>query len=146
MPATDADIANADHAGLTARHHEFAIVSRVNPKDSRIVWSTALGQMCPNCRRSVSDCRCPRGAPGVARPGKVRVGRVTQGRAGKGVTVITGLALPQAGIEKLARTLKQQCGSGGTVRDGVIEIQGEHRDAVVAMLAKLGIEARRSGG
>jgi len=74
------------------------------------------------------------------------VGRVTQGRAGKGVTVITGLALPQAEIEKLARTLKQQCGSGGTVRDGVIEIQGEHRDAVVAMLAKLGIEARRSGG
>ena len=62
------------------------------------------------------------------------------------MTVITGLALPQAGIEKLARTLKQQCGSGGTVRDGVIEIQGEHRDAVVAMLAKLGIEARRSGG
>lgn len=82
----------------------------------------------------------------MARAGAVRVGRATQGRAGKGVTVITGLALPQAGIEQLARELKQKCGSGGTVRDGVIEIQGEHRDTIVALLARRGIQARRSGG
>ncbi|MBS0612690.1 MAG: stress response translation initiation inhibitor YciH [Proteobacteria bacterium] len=115
-------------------------------KDSRIVYSTAHGQLCPNCRRPVNACVCPKHAPGVAKTGPVRVGRAIQGRAGKGVTVITGLALPATEIEQLARTLKQQCGSGGTVRDGVIEIQGEHRDAIVALLAKRGIEAKRSGG
>ena len=115
-------------------------------RDSRIVYSTALGQMCPNCRRPVKECGCRKDAPGVARAGPVRVGRATQGRAGKGVTVVTGLALPLAEMEQLARALKQQCGSGGTLRDGVIEIQGEHRDTIVALLAKRGIEAKRSGG
>jgi translation initiation factor 1 len=115
-------------------------------KDSRIVYSTALGQLCPNCRRSVQACVCPKGAPGVAKAGPVRVGRQTQGRAGKGVTVITGLGLPVAQIEQLAKTLKKQCGSGGTVREGVIEIQGDHRDALVTALAKLGIESKKSGG
>jgi translation initiation factor 1 len=76
----------------------------------------------------------------------VRVGRETKGRAGKGVTVVTGLGLPLAEIEQLAAKLKKQCGSGGTVREGVIEIQGDHRDTVVAALAKHGIIARKSGG
>ncbi len=115
-------------------------------RDSRIVYSTALGQICPNCRKPVKSCTCPRHAPGVARAGPVRVGRQTQGRAGKGVTVITGLALPAAEIEQLAKALKQQCGSGGTVRDGIIEIQGEHRDTIVAQLRKRGIDAKKSGG
>ena len=60
-------------------------------KDSRIVYSTGLGQLCPNCRRPVKDCVCPRDAPGVARPSAVRVGRETKGRSGKGVTIVTGL-------------------------------------------------------
>ena len=115
-------------------------------KDSRIVYSTALGQLCPNCRRPVNSCQCPKGAPGVAKAGPVRVGRQTQGRAGKGVTVITGLGLPAAAIDQLAKTLKKQCGSGGTVREGVIEIQGDQRDVIVTALAKLGIEAKKSGG
>jgi translation initiation factor 1 len=76
----------------------------------------------------------------------VRVGRETKGRAGKGVTVVTGLGLPLAEIEQLAAGLKKHCGSGGTVRDGVIEIQGDHRDAVVAALSKQGIIAKKSGG
>jgi translation initiation factor 1 len=114
-------------------------------KDSRIVYSTGLGQLCPNCRRPVKDCACPKNAPGVARPSAVRVGRETKGRAGKGVTVVTGLGLPLAEIEQLATKLKKQCGSGGTVREGAIEIQGDHRDTVVAALAKLGIIAKKSG-
>lgn len=76
----------------------------------------------------------------------IRVGRETKGRAGKGVTVVTGLPLARAQLEALATQLKRRCGSGGTVRDGVIEIQGEHRDLLVQELAKLGYQAKRSGG
>jgi translation initiation factor 1 len=76
----------------------------------------------------------------------VRVGRETKGRAGKGVTVITGLPLAIPALQALATQLKRKCGSGGTVKDGVIEIQGDHRDAVVAELVRLGYAAKRSGG
>jgi translation initiation factor 1 len=76
----------------------------------------------------------------------VRVGRQTKGRKGKGVTVVTGVPLGQAELEKLARDLKKKCGSGGTVRDGVIEIQGEHRDTLVEELGRRGYTAKRSGG
>ena len=113
---------------------------------ARIVYSTGIGQLCPNCRRPVRDCVCPKGAPGAAGPAAVRVGRETKGRAGKGVTIVTGLPLPIADIELLAGKLKKRCGAGGTVQDGVIEIQGDHRDVVVAELNKLGLAAKRSGG
>jgi translation initiation factor 1 len=76
----------------------------------------------------------------------VRVGRETKGRAGKGVTVVTGLPLAPQQLEQLATQLKKRCGSGGTVRDGRIEIQGEHRDVLVQELTKLGYQAKRSGG
>jgi len=76
----------------------------------------------------------------------VRVGRETKGRRGKGVTVVTGLPLAVADLEELATRLKKRCGSGGTVHEGVIEIQGDHRDTLVAELAKLGYTARRAGG
>lgn len=76
----------------------------------------------------------------------MRVGRETKGRAGKGVTVITGLPLAPRELEQLAGELKRRCGSGGTVRDGVIEIQGEHRDTLVQELARRGFQAKRSGG
>ncbi len=76
----------------------------------------------------------------------VRVGRATQGRAGKGVTVITGLPLAAPQLEALAAEFKRQCGSGGTVRDGAIEIQGEHRDRIVRELARRGFSPKRSGG
>jgi translation initiation factor 1 len=89
---------------------------------------------------------CPKGAPGAAKPSFVRVGRETQGRAGKGVTTVTGLPLSATDLETLATKLKKRCGSGGTVRDGTIEIQGDHRDTIVAELIKLGWSAKRSGG
>ncbi len=78
--------------------------------------------------------------------GAVRVSRVTQGRGGKAVSVITGLPLDEAALAALARELKQRCGSGGTVREGTIEIQGEHRDTLVAELLRRGFAARRAGG
>jgi translation initiation factor 1 len=111
-----------------------------------IVYSTGIGTLCPNCRRAVRECVCPKGAPGAAKPATLRVGRETQGRAGKGVTTVTGLPLKLADIESLAAQLKKRCGSGGTVRNGVIEIQGDHRDTIVAMLLKLGWAAKKSGG
>jgi len=79
-------------------------------------------------------------------PAAVRIGREVAGRAGKGVSVIQGLPLGAAELEELATRLKKLCGAGGAVRDGVIEIQGDHRDRLVAELRKLGYEAKRSGG
>jgi translation initiation factor 1 len=86
--------------------------------------------------------------PAAQFPGKarVRVGRQVAGRGGKGVTLISGLPFDEAQLEQLARRLKKLCGAGGAVKNGLIEIQGEHRDRLVAELCKLGLEARRSGG
>lgn len=80
------------------------------------------------------------------KPVPVRVGRETKGRGGKGVTVITGLRLSVAELEAIAGELKRRCGSGGTVKEGVIEIQGDHRDAIVVALRARGFDARRAGG
>jgi translation initiation factor 1 len=113
---------------------------------ARIIYSTGIGSLRPNCRRPVRDCVCPKGAPGAAKPAMLRVGREIKGRAGKGVTTVTGLPLSLSDIDSLAAKLKKRCGSGGTVRDGVIEIQGDHRDAIVAELTKLGWAAKKSGG
>ncbi len=112
----------------------------------RLVYSTGIGSLCPNCRRAVRDCVCPQGTPGRASPGAVRVGRETKGRAGKGVTTVTGLPLSVSDLATLAAGLKKRCGSGGTVREGVIEIQGDHRDTIVSELSKLGWAAKKSGG
>ena len=77
---------------------------------------------------------------------RVRVGREVAGRGGKGVSVITGLPLNATGLEALATQLKKSCGAGGVAKDGRIEIQGDHRDRLVAELTKLGYDAKRSGG
>jgi predicted translation initiation factor SUI1 len=76
----------------------------------------------------------------------VKVGRETAGRKGKGVTTIWDLPLDEAGMKELATLLKQKCGTGGTVKDGRIEIQGDHRDRITAELEKLGYQVKRSGG
>jgi translation initiation factor 1 len=77
---------------------------------------------------------------------RVRVGREVAGRGGKGVSVISGLPLAGAELEALGTRLKKLCGAGGAVKDGTIEIQGDHRDRLVMELQKLGFEAKRSGG
>lgn len=77
---------------------------------------------------------------------KVRVSREVAGRGGKGVSVITGLPLNDAALDSLATQLKKACGAGGAAKDGRIEIQGDHRDRLVAELTKLGYAAKRSGG
>jgi len=113
-----------------------------------IVYSTGLGRICPGCRRPTVQCVCKDAGGKRLRPeaGAVRVSRQTQGRAGKAVTVISGLPLDEQALEALAAELKRRCGSGGTVRDGAIEIQGEHRDKLVAELIRKGYPAKRAGG
>lgn len=86
------------------------------------------------------------GARHAAGAARVRVGREVAGRAGKGVSVITGLPLDAAGLAGLATRLKKLCGAGGAVKNGVIEIQGDHRERLVAELLKLGYAAKQSGG
>lgn len=118
----------------------------------RLVYSTGAGRLCPECARPVAECRCRRSKP--ARPaaaappgdGIVRVARETKGRRGKGVTVITGVPLTGEALEQFATQLKKRCGSGGAVRDGVIEIQGDHRDALLVELGRLGYTVKRAGG
>jgi len=78
--------------------------------------------------------------------GIVRIQRESKGRKGKGVTLITGVSLPPEELKKLAKTLKQKCGSGGTVKDGVIEIQGDHREILLAELQKQGWKVKLAGG
>lgn len=89
-------------------------------------------------------------APAIKRPDtgppKIRVSREVAGRGGKGVTVVTGLPLAGDALAALAGQLKRSCGAGGAARDNRIEIQGEHRDRIVAELQKLGYDARRAGG
>lgn len=111
-----------------------------------VVYSTAHGRMCPACGKPAADCVCRRQRSVPAGDGIVRVARQTQGRKGKGVTLITGLALDPAALKRLAKQLKRLCGAGGTVKDGVIEIQGDHRDALLSELAKQGYAVKRSGG
>jgi translation initiation factor 1 len=114
-------------------------------QDSRTVYSTEHGKMCPTCSKPIATCVCRKHTALPKGDGTVRVGRETKGRKGKGVTVITGVALGHDGLRQLAKQLKQQCGSGGTVKDDVIEIQGDHRDMVVEELRKQGYVVKRSG-
>ncbi len=113
-----------------------------------IVYRSDVGRICPGCRRPMAQCACKDVRGKSARPGTgtVRVSRTTQGRGGKIVSVVAGLPLGRAELVALAAELKRRCGSGGTVREGVIEIQGEHRDTLVAELVKRGFAAKRAGG
>ena len=80
------------------------------------------------------------------KPHVVRIGRETKGRRGKGVTIVFDLPLNEDGLSELATTLKNRCGTGGTVKDGHIEIQGDQRDRLTAILEEMGYTVKRSGG
>lgn len=114
--------------------------------ESRLVYSTQQGKMCPGCGRPAAQCVCSKKQGAPAGDGIVRISRQTKGRKGKGVSCVTGLALPSDKLEALAKTLKQRCGAGGTVKDGVIEIQGDHREVLAQELKKLGYVVKLAGG
>jgi translation initiation factor 1 len=111
-----------------------------------IVYSTEHGRMCSVCSKPVTKCVCHQKREIPPGDGIVRVGRETKGRKGKGVTVITGVPLDEMGLKELGKQLKAKCGAGGTVKDGVIEIQGDHRDLLLEELKKRGWTVKRTGG
>lgn len=110
-------------------------------KNSTLVYSTETGKICPVCARALEGCRCLKGKQPITRDrgdGKVRIAYATKGRRGKGVTLVTGLAEDNEGLMTLSRKLKQRCGTGGTVKGGTIEIQGDQREILKAELKTLG--------
>jgi len=115
----------------------------------RTVYSTESGRIniCPICEQPYKDCRCDQpSTPAKKSDGIVRVMRDRKQRGGKTVTVISGVQGDDATITALAQQLKKLCGSGGTVKDGNIEIQGDHCDKVMTKLTALGYKVKRSGG
>jgi translation initiation factor 1 len=115
-------------------------------KDTGIVYSTEHGRMCPGCGKPFAECVCRKEAAIPQGDGIVRVSRDTKGRKGKTMTVATGVLLDEQGLQKLATELKRKCGAGGTVKEGVIEIQGDHRDLVAAELTGRGYTVKLAGG
>jgi translation initiation factor 1 len=116
------------------------------PSSGGLVYSTDSGRMCPACRHPLAGCQCSSAKPRPASDGIVRVSRETKGRAGKGVTLVKGLTLDDAALAGLGKQLKTACGSGGTVKDGVIEVQGDHCERVMALLQAQGQKVKRAGG
>jgi translation initiation factor 1 len=119
----------------------------VKPAASRggLVYSTESGRMCPVCRQPVAQCACGQAEPPQG-DGIVRVSLDTKGRKGKGVTVVKGVPVDAAALAALGKQLKTACGSGGTVKDGVIEVQGDHCTLVMEALRKQGFTVKRAGG
>ena len=113
--------------------------------NSRPVYSTDGGRLCPGCGRPAGQCQCRAPTP-PAGDGIVRLHRETKGRGGKAVTLVRGLPLAGEELQALARQLKQKCGVGGAVKDGQVEIQGDQRDKIKAELEKLGYRVKIAGG
>ena len=114
-----------------------------------LVYSTEVGRMCPACRQPSASCRCASSLPARAMPagdGVARIRREVGGRGGKTVTVVTGLALDPVALVALSTRLKSACGTGGTVKSGALELQGDHREQLVELLASEGIRSKLAGG
>jgi translation initiation factor 1 len=114
-----------------------------------LVYSTEAGRMCPACRQPLTGCLCKAQAQAAAAAsgdGVARVTREKQGRGGKTVTVVRGLPLAPEALQALGKKLRAACGAGGTARDGVLEVQGDHADKVLALLLAEGHRAKRAGG
>ena len=114
-------------------------------KSGGLVYSTDSGRMCPACRQPVVNCTCKVAAIPPA-DGVVRISLQTKGRGGKSVTLVKGLPLDVVALAALAKQLRSACGTGGTVKDSVVEVQGDHVATVMAALQKLGYDVKRSGG
>lgn len=121
-------------------------------KSTSLVYSTEAGRICPDCSQPVAKCQCAANkkdlaaAGGASPDGFVRVQRETKGRGGKSVTLVRSLGLDAEALAALGKQLKAACGSGGTVKDGVIEVQGDHVVTVMAALQKLGHQVKRVSG
>ncbi len=108
--------------------------------DSRLVYSSSNFSNCPGCHKPLRKCRCrlvqDKGKPRQPAEQLIRIGREAKGRKGKAVTLVSGFDLSEPDIKALARKLKALCGAGGTVKNGAIEIQGDHREQIKQELEK----------
>ena len=112
-----------------------------------LVYSTEGGRMCPVCRTPAAACACRAPAPPAMKTdGIVRVARESKGRGGKTVTVVRGLALDPAKLVTLGQRLRAACGSGGTVKDGAVEVQGDHCVRVIDLLEREGWTVKLESG
>jgi translation initiation factor 1 len=120
--------------------------------DTRLVYSTEAGQICPKCQKPVTGCTCkkkrgrPDPQPQFKPDGFIRIRRETKGRKGKTVTTVFGFDLDYQALKSLAKDLKQHCGTGGSVKEGVIVIQGDHRDSVKGYLEGKEFRVKIAGG
>jgi translation initiation factor 1 len=108
-----------------------------------VVYSTDIGRVCPTCQNSVEKCICHSVArQSVHGDGNVLIRRETKGRGGKTVVTISGLPLNQNQLEALLKDLKRLCGTGGTIKDGIVELQGDHTEALRKELTKRGFKPK----
>jgi translation initiation factor 1 len=124
------------------KKHQVVITMR---SENPTVYSTELGRICPDCGKPVDHCVCKK-ARVPAGDGKVRVRCESKGRKGKTVTLVTGIPLTGEPLRSLLGDLKRLCGSGGTLKEGVIEIQGDHRAAIAVALKQRGFPTKFAGG
>ena len=114
---------------------------------NRLVYTTETGRHCPDCNQPKDQCQCRQVSKARASgDGIVRLSRETKGRKGKGVTLISGLDLAENDLKKLAKELKQRCSTGGSIKNGIIEIQGDQRDFLQPLLQAKGYQVKLSGG
>ena len=113
--------------------------------ESGLVYSTDGGKMCPQCRQPASACICRREKTSPKSDGVARVSRSSKGRGGKTVTLVSGLGIDELALVQLGKQLKAACGSGGTVKNGVVEVQGDHCEQIMQTLLKQGYSAKRTG-
>ena len=121
-------------------------MSKRKNTETRLVYSTDGGRLCPQCLRTVTACVCGKSRPAVTGDGTVRLHRETKGRGGKAVTLIKGLPLSGDALKDLASQLKKKCGVGGALKDDIVEIQGDQRDFLKIELEKLGYTVKIAGG
>lgn len=121
-------------------------MKRPTPQAGGLVYSTELGRTCPQCRRALAACVCRTAARPAQGDGTVRVSRQNKGRGGKTVTLVQGLALDGDALAALGKRLRSVCGAGGTAKDGVLEVQGDHVERVMELLRQQHFVVKRSGG
>lgn len=114
-------------------------------KSGGLVFSTEFGRACPECDQPIDQCQC-NSSEIPESDGFVRITLDRKGRKGKGMTILSGIALAEKELKILAKQLKQKCGVGGSVKNFIIEIQGDQRDILEQELQAKGYKTKRVGG